>query len=69
MTGVQTCALPIFELDKHYCDIARSRVLDAMLDNPDFYKEDCKVTNPSEDFINDMREHCMVSLSEAKVRY
>ena len=28
-----------------------------------------KVTNPSEDFINDMREHRMVSLSEAKGRY
>ena len=28
-----------------------------------------KVTNPSEDFINDMRQHCMASLSEAKGRY
>ena len=28
-----------------------------------------KVTNPSEDFINDMRQHRMVSLSEAKGRY
>jgi hypothetical protein len=28
-----------------------------------------KVTNPSDDFINDMREHRMVSLSEAKGRY
>ena len=58
-----------FELDEKYWRIARGRVLDAMLDNPDFYKEDYKVTNPSEDFINDMREHCMVSLSEAKGRY
>lgn len=28
-----------------------------------------KVTNPSEDFINDMHQHRMVSLSEAKGRY
>lgn len=28
-----------------------------------------KVTNPSEDFFNDMRQHRMVSLSEAKGRY
>ena len=28
-----------------------------------------KVTNPSDDFINDMRQHRMVSLSEAKGRY
>ena len=28
-----------------------------------------KVTNPSEDFINDMREHHMSGLREAKTRY
>lgn len=28
-----------------------------------------KVTNPSEDFFNDMRQHRMVGLSEAKGRY
>lgn len=28
-----------------------------------------KVTNPNEDFINDMRQHCMVGLQEAKGRY
>ena len=28
-----------------------------------------KVTNPSEDFLNDMRQHRMVGLREAKTRY
>jgi hypothetical protein len=28
-----------------------------------------KVTNPSEDFLNDMKQHRMASLSEAKGRY